>query len=441
MPNVSMPKTKFSEKEVRRRSIVMAYLNAALWGIGNGLAGTTLVFYLANEYEATGSQLSWILAAPALVGVLRLLTPLWMDQVGSRKRFCIRMFFGSALILLGLPLMSAPGFLPEAAHSIAALIVCWACYHLFEHFGVVALWSWFGDLVPSGIRGRFVGRRSGWMSGGRVVGIIIAATVTTLWRNHLQSTEHLQDIWQAYATLASSGAALMMVAIVPLRFMTDPASPSEVGNRIPSERWREILNPFLDKRFRRLLYYSWWFSFANGITDTAIRIYQVSVLQLTFAEKRILDSSSRGIQSFVMPWAGIQADRHGNVIVLVISQALVSAALLFLLPATAEAKWWVVGTYVLWIAYAGANVAMPNLLLQLSEPQCSAAYSAAWFSSTQLVYAVSALLGGRFYEFMQRHWHPPDLAGWQIDHFAALILLGWGLRSAGIFWALRIRER
>lgn len=133
------------------------------------------------------------------------------------------------------------------------------------------------------------------------------------------------------------------------------------------------------------------FLFANGIADTAVRVYQISILQLTYAEKRILDATSRGIQSLVMPWAGAQADRHGNVPVLVVSQGLVAAALLFFLIAAPDAKWWVVGAYVCWIAYAGTNVAMPNLMLRLSAPECSAAYSAAWFASTQLAYALSAL--------------------------------------------------
>ena len=51
----------------RRHSIFAAYANGGLWGIGNGLASTTLVTYLAKEYGATGVAVSWLLAAPAFV--------------------------------------------------------------------------------------------------------------------------------------------------------------------------------------------------------------------------------------------------------------------------------------------------------------------------------------------------------------------------------------
>jgi len=424
----------------RRRSMIFAYLNGGLWGLGNGLAGTTLLFYLASSYGARGMALSWLLAAPALVGVLRLFTPLWLDRVGSRRIFCTRMFAISACVLFGLPVLSAPEILPKATHSIAALTVCWACYHLFEHFAVVALWSWIGDLVPRQVRGRFVGRRLGWMNGGKVLGIIISAICATVWRKHCEATEQTESLWIGFAALATVGAIVMLLAIWPLAKMTETPSPSGIGARSPRTRLREILLPFADGSFRRLLYYGCWFSFANGIADTAVRVYQISILQISYAEKRILDSSSRGIQSLVMPWAGKQVDRRGNVFVLVISQGFVAAALLFFLIATPEARWWIIGAYVCWIAYAGTNVAMPNLMLRLSEPECSAAYSAAWFASTQLAYALSALAGGVWFDWMSDHWEPLHLSNWQIDHFAAILLVGCMLRMLGMLWAARIRE-
>ena len=424
----------------RRRSIRMAYLNGGLWGLGNGLAGSTLVFYLASSYGATGLALSWLIASPSLVGVLRLLTPLGLDQIGSRRRFCVGMFLASALVLLGLPLMSAPDLLPSAANSITALVLCWAGYLLLERFGVVALWSWFGDLVPQRIRGRFVGCRSSWMNTGRVSGMVIAAVGTYAWRQRCTRLEQMDQLWQGYAVSAVVGSLFLAAAAWPLMRMTDLPSPSDIGDRSPRVRLRELARPFADARFLRLLLYGSWFSFANGISDTAVRVFQVSVLNLSFAEKRTLDASSRGIQSLLMPWVGAQADRRGSVPVLVISQGLVAAALLFLLIASAEAKWWIIGTYVLWIAYAGANVARPNLMLRLSDPKCSAAYTAAWFAWTQLVYALSAVAGGVLFDWMREHWQTVTWGSWQIDYFAALFVAGWLLRSLAMWPAARIQE-
>jgi len=440
MPEKQTPRFARMLPGQRRRSFTLAYLNGALWGIGNGLSGTTLVFYLAQSYGASGLALSWVLAAPALVGVLRLFTPLWMDRLGNRRRFCIRMFSLSAVAMLGLPLMSAPEILPEDAHSITALIICWAGYQLLTDIGMVALWSWFSDLVPSRIRGRFVGRRSSWRNIGRVIGTVFSATGNYYWQRYCVETNQPDQYWIGYATLATAGSVAMLLAVWPLTKMDELPSPSEIGSRSARYRMRELIQPFMDKSFRSLMYYGGWFSFANGLTDTAIRIFILADLQIDYSQKRILDSTSRGIQATLMPWAGNQADQRGNIPLLVTSQGLVAVALLFLLPATAEAKWWVLGTYTLWIAYAGINVAMPNLMLQMSKPECSAAYAAAWFAVVRLFYAISALIGGVLYDWASEDWTYFSVGTWQCDHFAMLIIIGFMLRSLGMVWAARIHE-
>src|SRR3954447_20855778 len=92
-----------------RSSIRCAYANGGVWGVGSGLASMTLVFYYASELHASGLAKSWILAAPSMAGLVRLFTPLWMQRLGSRRRFCIGMFLASSAVVAVLPLLSAPG--------------------------------------------------------------------------------------------------------------------------------------------------------------------------------------------------------------------------------------------------------------------------------------------------------------------------------------------
>ena len=88
--------------EGRRRSIRCSYLNGGLWGAGNGLVSTTLVIYLARELgaEQIGLGVSFILAAPLLVGMLRLGGPALIGRMADRKRFCISLN-GSRWVLGG----------------------------------------------------------------------------------------------------------------------------------------------------------------------------------------------------------------------------------------------------------------------------------------------------------------------------------------------------
>src|SRR5687767_10875891 len=101
-----------------RRSIACAYANAAVWGVGSGLASVTLVAYFARELNASGFAIAWLLAAPSMAGLLRLFTPLLMGRVESRRRFCITMFLASAAALASLPMLAAPGVFASADRSI-----------------------------------------------------------------------------------------------------------------------------------------------------------------------------------------------------------------------------------------------------------------------------------------------------------------------------------
>ena len=439
MPSsTSLPTPKITSSQ-RRRSIVGAYANGGLWGVSSGLVSVTLVTYLAREYGATGVAISWLLAAPALAGLLRLLTPLWLEHVGSRKAFCIRIFLASALMLFALPILSAPQVLPTPGWSIAALAVMWAGYHVLEYMGAVALWSWFGDLVPRRVRGRFVGRRQAWSNAGKVVGTVIAAVATYFWIKHCNAIERPDFVWRAYAACGFAGALLFALSTWPLTRMADLplhaiASPQR------DTLWQQLLNPWADSKFRRLLCFGLWFSFSNGIAQSARWMFLTSVLHLSFVEKKVLDAGSRGVQSLLMPSVGNWVDRRGNVSVLAVSQGIIALAPLFFLMATPESRWWIVGAYVCWLAFAGENVALPNLMLGLSPPEQTAAYASAWFAWTQLAYSLSVLLGGVLFDWMAEHCAPLSLSGLQIGHFGILFVVSWLLKSIGVYWAARIRE-
>jgi len=423
----------------RRRSMVLAYANGGLWGTGTGLASVTLMIYLAKEYGVSAFGISWLVAAPSFAGLLRLFTPQWLERVGSRRKFCVAIFLVSATLLFALPIISAPQVLPLPGESITALAVTWAGYHVLEYMGTVALWSWFGDLVPRAIRGRFVGRREAWANVGRVLGTVAAAMGTYVWQKHCETIQRPDMEWRSYAACGLAGAVMFALSAWPLLLMSD--LPLRVtGSAKPDSLRKQLISPWADKKFRRLLRFGLWFSFSNGLMQPAQWLLKTDVLQLSFVEKKSLDSGSRGMQALLMPWVGNWVDRRGNVSALVLSQSVIALAPLFLLLASPAARWWVIGAYFCWLAYAGENVAQPNLMLGLSPRGQTAAYASAWFAWTQLSYSVSALVGGALFDWLAKNYQPYPVAGFAIDHFALFFLVCWLLKSMGVFWASRILE-
>ncbi len=423
-------------RAMRRTALRGFYENAALWGLGNGLVSSSLIAYLAGNYGAKGFAVSLILAAPRLIGVLRLATPVLMEWVGNRRRFTVQTFLASAIILLALPMISAPGVLPTPTTSLAALVICWTCYHLCEFLGVIAIWAWIGDAVPRRVRGRFVGNRSAIMNTCQVVGMIAGAVGTSLWQQHSIATNQPENSWLAYVACVSCGALLFALATLPLLRVPNVAS-AQSPNR---SRWQEILLPFRDRAFLRYLAYGGWFSLANGLPATAQFLFQMRALNISYAERLALDGTSQGMQSAVMPWIGRVIDRRGNVPVLVVSQLLVACGMLFLVVATPDYRWWLAGAYALWIAYAGINVAMPNLVLTLAQRESYATYAAAWFAWTQLVYALSTLAGGLLFDWASVNWQGSATFG-GVEHFVAIFMIGFVLRLIAVGLAARVPEQ
>ena len=179
----------------RRQAIQAFYLNGAYWGLGNGLVSSSLIIYLAGTFEVKGVAVSLILATPRLVGVLRLGTPILIDALGRRQVFCVRMFLAASIVLLLLPVVSAPGLLSSPRLSLTVLVTMWTLYHLLQFLGLVALWSWIGDVVPGAIRGRFIGRRGGLLNACQVVGMLAGGSGSWWWRGRCKELGQDDMIW------------------------------------------------------------------------------------------------------------------------------------------------------------------------------------------------------------------------------------------------------
>jgi hypothetical protein len=206
----------------RRRARRLAYWNGAVWGVGNGLLGSTLVVYLAEQLGAPriGLGVGLILAARHVVGVLRLGAPAMIGRLADRKRW----------MTLGV-----------AAGALAA--------------GAFA-WGWLELHPPPSPK------------------------------------------WIAYAIPAVVGAGLIGASITPLMLMPRAARCRIV---LRGATFAELLAPFRDSQFLRLLAFGCWFSFFNGVTQSAQNLYPIRVLEIGLFVILALQTGMRGGQLTVSP--------------------------------------------------------------------------------------------------------------------------------------------
>lgn len=371
----------------------LANANAAVWAVGNGLISTLLVIYLASDLGASGLAISLILAAPRFAGLLRLGAPALMARVRARKLVCTLAYLLSSVILCAVPAVAVFEKRIDPQVAIAIFVAGWCLYHVTEYVGTVALWSWLGDLTPPDARGRLLGKRESWLTIGRLVGLILSASLAALWRVLLPQAPRSEPL----ALSAGIGAGMMVVAIVPLLFMPGLTnSPSAV----PRAPWRSIGRALTDPAYARLLLFYFWFSVANGITATAQQQLLISVLKIHFSVRQVLEGTMRVGQSALAAWAGRLVDRVGSRPVMVVSQLIVSTGLLFFLLATPERPWVIGGAFLVWSAYAGLNVGLDSIKLKLAPADNNAPFVAIYYATGDLANGIATVIGGMIYDYL-----------------------------------------
>jgi len=376
------------------------------------------VSYLARDLGAAGLGLSLILAAPNLAGLLRLVAPPIIYRVGTARRAAIGLFGVSYLLIVGLPVLA--GFpVVERSRVVGVMIGLLFAHQLFEYLGTVALWTWWGDLVPERVRGRYFARRQRIQLAVSIPTLLASGYYADVWRNAAASDP--QRLLMAYAVPTGIGAAVLLASVAPLLLMPATRSYPRPDARLTL---RAITTPFTDRRFQSLLVFRSWFSLANGISQVVQNVFfPKDVLKIDVAPLSAMRVTTQLGQIAGAGAVGRLSDRFGNRPVLLLGQLCVSLALVFFLIARPDSWWLLFGAWVLFAAYVAHNICLPNLALKLSPEVERPGYVAAAEAIASTLHAVSTIAGGLAFDYL-RSGSSPSSAEF---HRSCLVILGAGL--------------
>jgi MFS family permease len=243
--------------------------------------------------------------------------------------------------------------------------------------------------------------------------------------------------WIAYAIPAGLGALCLILSAV---ILVRTPHPSPNPSAAPRVTLAAMLAPFADRRFVRFFCFGCWFSFFNGVTQTAQEMYPLQLLGISLLVNNSMRVAMRAGQFGISPWMGRLADRFGNRRVLMACLPVVATGTLFFMAATPQHWGWVAGAWTVWIAYAGVNVCLPNLMLRLSPGPARTAYVAAFHTVSGLSVAMSIILGGLAADYLRSEAFVLFGGAWVLDCQQWMFFFGWATRTMGVLVLLLVLE-
>jgi len=435
----SVPRSTFADAPIfLRRAARDAFCrNAFLWGVGNSFVNSTFVIYFlkalvpnASASAALGTAIAWTVAAPRLIGLLRLLTPAAIGWVGGRKRLCVGCAFLAPLILLALPLGSP--FFESLATSgnglnLAFLLIgaLWALHHLVEYVATTALWSWMGDVVTPASRLRFFARRERRLLLGKLVGLAGVGAFAYLQRSPLFPSDFFAaDAWKIALPLL--GVVFLIVSAFPL-FRAPEICVERADNPGVFNALRNLCAPLRSPSFLSLVLFGAAIQAILGFTQSPQYYFRTSVLQLSLF-------ASLASSAFINVGQWQNADRAARFVArwnapTACFAALSVVALGFFLYAAAPTNAWLVVfvAALCWIAWVVVNIALNNEITRRSAPAERSAFVSFYFAATALAFGLASMVGGRVFDRVRALAAEEPTLGLEVEYCRVVFLVAGAL--------------
>ena len=371
-----------------RLSVLEGALAAAMVGLGE-------FWFLADGVRlgATPLQLALLVTLPQLLGSLGSVGMLSaLRRARHRRPRVVAMVLGQAAVLGLLATMAA---LHRA--SPWALVGLASAYQVFGQAAGNAWSSWFGDLVPSRIRGRYFGRRNRWSHGVTFTALVCAGLL--LQRVEPQAADALGSgglgyaLIYAVAALARVGSAMLLV-----RSFEPPFTPPSRSDRLSS-----VLRGPEGRAPRGVVLAGGLMLMAVCVGSPIFGPYMLGSLRFSYTTYLVAQGFDVGAKVLALPLWGRLVDRAGPRPVYLLAALLVSViplpwvfahGLPLVLAAQALS-----GT-----AWAANEVGLLSLTLAAAPPQRrsvllaaqSLSHGGAQFLGGLLGTALLTLLPGRF---------------------------------------------
>ncbi|HKK21609.1 MAG TPA: MFS transporter [candidate division Zixibacteria bacterium] len=368
-------------------SVEGAFANVFIVITGGAFLTGIALFLGANDFE-----IGLLGAIPFMAQLAQLFSAYLAKRAGGRKSYSVRSaIFGRQIWWLVIPVLFMPG---EWRLELFFTILVLSNLAIMT---AAPVWlSWMADIVPDRIRARYFGFRSAGIAFSTVSATVLGGIILD---KFLRSGEDATG----FAVILGFACLFALAAVLLLRRLPDRPSDEQEAD---FGRWSDVLEPFKDPNFRRLLKVFFVWNIAVGIASVFFAAHMITNLKMSFTMISLY-SAVPAIMAVILnkPW-GVVIDRFGSRPVIVLCALGIG-----LIPLI----WWIPRPDFLWILgfeaiYSGAlwtgfNLAAFNIPISNSPRNKRMSYLAMFAVITGIGYFAASIAGGFLAEsFSFVHW-------------------------------------
>lgn len=409
--------------------------NQVLWTAGYSLTTGGFLLYFARELGAKDLWIAVLLVLPESAGVFGLLTRTALRTFAARKRLYVATTLLARLVALPIPLLALSR---SDSQPLWLLAGCVVATHAVGAIAYVAYLSWLSDLTPERRWGRLFARREIAKVAVLLVVPVAAGYLRDLW------SEHESFVRAGYMATFLAGQALLLASVLPMLRLPSRTAVTQV---LPRTDWQQVRAALTSRPTRFLLLHNWSLAFVNGLTQSAFFLYSASFgpLGIGLGTYNLMSGLMRAVQIPVSGYAGRVCDRSGSLAPRVWGVLIGSTGVLFWLFAVRETWWLLFGAYLLWGAYAAANVAGDKLMVLHAPRSDNSTHVALFTQIGGLMTGLAGLLGGLWLDGLKAETFVVTLSlpwpGYRFEGYQLIFLVSLLGRYASLLWLGPLRAR
>lgn len=348
--------------------------SGGLWAVFDSLTSAFLIAF-ALMFGASNFVVGILGAMPYLTSLIIELPGAKLVEFFSRKKICIiaqttsRLSWTLAILI--------PYFFTKA--PLVLLIIFFAWIKITDIMTEPAWTSLVADIVPLKNRGKFFGTRN------MIIGI--AGMITTV-AGGFYLDLFPKNNFTGFTTMFAGGIIFGLIASYIFSKIKEPNNIDHTHHTL-----KEFLQ--IDGDFKKFCWFAVFFNFAVMLASPFFTVYMLKSLNMSYSYFTLASAVSTLARILAQHRVGVLSDKFGDKQIALISifgTAFVPFIFLFVTPNTLWLL--IIAQIVSGVVWAGADLTIFNLLLDLTKPEKRATQVATYATITAIPNIIAPILGG-----------------------------------------------